>query len=103
MTLPAKSSLHRLRSIVGGSVGNLVEWYDWFTYSYFSLYFSKIFFPSSSATGALLKIAAVFAAGFFMRPIGGWLLGKYADKHGRRAALTTSVFMMSGGSLVIAL
>lgn len=94
--------MHRLRSIVGGSIGNLVEWYDWYTYSAFSLYFAKSFFPSSSATASLLSTAAVFAVGFFMRPIGGWLLGKYGDKKGRRAALTASVLLMSGGSLLIA-
>ncbi|MEO7359138.1 MAG: MFS transporter [Gemmatimonadaceae bacterium] len=96
-------SLHRLRSIVGGSIGNLVEWYDWYTYSAFSLYFAKSFFPSSSSTASLLSTAAVFAVGFFMRPIGGWLLGKYGDRKGRRAALTASVLLMSGGSLMIAI
>lgn len=95
--------MHRLRSIVGGSIGNLVEWYDWYTYSAFSLYFAKSFFPSSSSTASLLSTAAVFAVGFFMRPIGGWLLGKYGDKKGRRAALTASVLLMSGGSLLIAI
>lgn len=96
------TSLHRLRSIVGGSIGNLVEWYDWYTYSAFSLYFAKSFFPSSSLTASLLSAAAIFAVGFFMRPIGGWLLGIYGDRHGRRAALTASVMLMSGGSLMIA-
>lgn len=103
MTAPNNTSLHRLRSIVGGSIGNLVEWYDWYTYSAFSLYFAKSFFPSSSATASLLSTAAVFAVGFFMRPIGGWLLGKYGDKKGRRAALTASVLLMSSGSLMIAI
>lgn len=96
------SSLHRLRSIVGGSIGNLVEWYDWYTYSAFSLYFAKSFFPSSSLTASLLSASAIFAVGFFMRPIGGWLLGMYGDRHGRRSALTASVMLMSGGSLMIA-
>jgi MHS family alpha-ketoglutarate permease-like MFS transporter len=95
--------LHRLRSIVGGSIGNLVEWYDWYTYSAFSLYFAKAFFPSSSSTASLLNTAAVFAVGFFMRPVGGWLLGRYGDRHGRKAALSASVLLMSGGSLLIAL
>ena len=102
MTAP-NPSLHRLRSIVGGSIGNLVEWYDWYTYSAFSLYFAKSFFPSTSTTASLLSTAAVFAVGFFMRPIGGWLLGKYGDRKGRRAALTASVLLMSGGSLMIAI
>lgn len=93
----------RLRSIIGGSIGNLVEWYDWYAYSAFSLYFSKSFFPPANQTVQLLNAAAVFAVGFFMRPIGGWLMGRYADKHGRRAALTLSVFLMCGGSLLIAI
>ena len=97
------TSRHRLRAIVGGSIGNLVEWYDWYVYSAFSLYFAQAFFPKGSQTAQLLNTAAVFAVGFFMRPVGGWLLGRYADKHGRRAALSASVLLMCGGSLLIAL
>ncbi|HZF66604.1 MAG TPA: MFS transporter [Gemmatirosa sp.] len=93
---------HRLRSIVGGSVGNLVEWYDWYAYSAFALYFAPVFFPAGDATAQLLNAAAVFAVGFLMRPVGGWLMGWYADRHGRRAALTGSVLLMCAGSLVIA-
>jgi MHS family alpha-ketoglutarate permease-like MFS transporter len=92
----------RLRSIFGGSVGNLVEWYDWYVYSAFSLYFAKSFFPPASQTAGLLNAAAVFAAGFLMRPIGGWIMGRYADRRGRRAALTASVLLMCAGSLMIA-
>lgn len=98
----APSATTRLRSIFGGSIGNLVEWYDWYVYSAFSLYFAKSFFPPANQTVQLLNAAAVFAAGFLMRPLGGWLMGRYADKHGRRAALTASVLLMCGGSLVIA-
>ncbi len=97
------STSHRLRSIFGGSVGNLVEWYDWYVYSAFSLYFAKAFFPPANQTAQLLNAAAVFAVGFLMRPVGGWLLGRYADRKGRRAALTTSVLLMCGGSLLIAI
>jgi MFS transporter, MHS family, alpha-ketoglutarate permease len=93
----------RLRSIVGGSIGNLVEWYDWYVYSAFSLYFARAFFPPASQTAQLLNAAAVFAVGFLMRPVGGWLMGRYADRHGRRAALSVSVLLMGAGSLVIAL
>ena len=92
----------RVWSIVGGSIGNLVEWYDWYVYSAFALYFAKAFFPPGSQTAQLLNAAAVFAVGFLMRPVGGWLLGRYADRHGRRAALSLSVIMMCGGSLLIA-
>lgn len=93
---------HRLKSIVGGSIGNLVEWYDWYVYSAFSLYFAKVFFPPASQTAQLLNAAAVFAVGFLMRPVGGWLMGRYADRHGRRAALSISVMVMCFGSLMIA-
>lgn len=92
----------RLRSIFGGSIGNLVEWYDWYVYSAFSLYFARSFFPPASETAQLLNAAAIFAVGFLMRPVGGWLMGRYADRHGRRAALSASVLLMCGGSLLIA-
>lgn len=93
----------RLRAILGGSAGNLVEWYDWYVYAAFALYFAPVFFPKGDATAQLLQSAAVFAVGFLMRPIGGWLMGVYADRHGRKAGLTLSVSLMCGGSLAIAL
>lgn len=92
----------RLRSIVAGCAGNLVEWYDWYVYSAFSLYFAPIFFPAGDRTSELLSAAAIFAVGFVMRPIGAWLMGIYADRHGRKAGLTLSVLLMCSGSLVIA-
>ncbi len=94
---------HRLRSILGGSAGNLVEWYDWYAYSAFSLYFAKAFFPSGDQTLEQLNSAAVFAVGFVMRPVGAWLMGVYADRRGRKAGLTLSVTLMCLGSLAIAL
>ncbi len=97
------SAARRLRSILSGSAGNLVEWYDWYAYAAFSLYFAKAFFPKGDTTAQLLNTAAIFAVGFLMRPLGGWLLGRYADRHGRRAALMLSVTLMCGGSLMIAL
>jgi MHS family alpha-ketoglutarate permease-like MFS transporter len=93
---------HRLRSILGGSAGNLVEWYDWYAYSAFTLYFAHAFFPAEDRTAQLLSAAAVFAVGFLMRPIGGWLMGVYADRKGRKAGLTLSVSLMCLGSLAIA-
>ncbi len=98
-----RRSWSRARSLVAGSAGNLVEWYDWYVYSAFSLYFAPIFFPSSDPTAELLGAAAVFAVGFLMRPLGAWLMGMYADRRGRRAALTLSVSLMCAGSMVIAL
>ncbi|MET0252157.1 MAG: MFS transporter [Novosphingobium sp.] len=94
---------HRLRNIVGGSAGNLVEWYDWYVYSAFTLYFAPVFFPKGDSTAQLLNAAAVFAVGFVMRPIGAWVMGIYADRRGRKAGLTLSVSLMCAGSLIIAL
>ncbi len=93
--------IDRVRSIIGGSLGNLVEWYDWYVYSAFSLYFSAAFFPKGDATAQLLDTAGIFAIGFLMRPVGGWVMGAYADKHGRKKALTVSILLMSLGSLII--
>lgn len=94
--------LRRLQCIFGGSVGNLVEWYDWYVYSALSLYFAPIFFPNASPTAQLLNTAAIFAVGFLARPVGSWLMGLYADRHGRKAALTVAVTLMCLGSLIIA-
>ena len=93
----------RIRSILGGSVGNLVEWFDWYVYASFSLYFAASFFPKGDPTAQLLNTAAVFAVGFLVRPLGGWLLGWWADRHGRKSALLASVWMMGAGSILIAL
>jgi MHS family alpha-ketoglutarate permease-like MFS transporter len=102
MSDPSLASTRRLRSIFSGSVGNLVEWYDWYVYAAFSLYFAHAFFPQGDSTSQLLNTAAIFAVGFLMRPLGAWLLGRYADRHGRRRALMLSVLMMCAGSLLIA-
>lgn len=77
----------RIWAIVGASSGNLVEWFDFYVYSFCSLYFAHIFFPSGNTTTQLLQTAGVFAAGFLMRPIGGWLFGRIADRRGRKASM----------------
>ncbi|MEO6000198.1 MAG: MFS transporter [Chitinophagaceae bacterium] len=92
----------RLKAILGGSIGNLVEWYDWYAYSAFSLYFAHVFFPQDNVTAQLLNTAGIFAVGFLMRPIGGWVFGRIADRAGRKKAMTSSVLLMSFGSLLIA-
>jgi len=102
MTQAPASQSHRLRNIFGGSAGNLVEWYDWYAYSAFTLYFAPAFFPTGDRTAQLMNTAAVFAVGFLMRPIGAWLMGIYADRLGRKAALSLSVALMCAGSLMIA-
>jgi MHS family alpha-ketoglutarate permease-like MFS transporter len=91
-----------LRNILGGSAGNLVEWFDWYVYSAFALYFAHAFFPKGDATAQLLNTAAIFAVGFVMRPVGAWAMGVYSDHHGRKAGLTLSVSLMCLGSLLIA-
>ncbi|AQT04250.1 MFS transporter [Acetobacter persici] len=96
------TTAQRLRGILAGSAGNLLEYYDWYVYSSFTIYFAHAFFPRGNQTAELLNAAAIFAVGFFMRPVGGWLLGAAADRYGRRAALTLSVTAMCVGSLAIA-
>jgi MHS family alpha-ketoglutarate permease-like MFS transporter len=93
----------RVKAILGGSAGNLVEWYDWFAYSAFTLYFKDHFFPQGDPTAQLLSAAAIFAVGFLARPLGAWGMGFYADRYGRRAALVVCVVLMSIGSFAIAL
>jgi len=97
------SQRERLKAIIGGSTGNLVEWYDWYAYAAFTLYFAPHFFPSEDRTAQLLSAAGIFAVGFLMRPIGAWLMGIYADRHGRKSGLTLSVTLMCAGSLLIAI
>jgi MHS family alpha-ketoglutarate permease-like MFS transporter len=96
------STAWRLKAIFTGSIGNLVEWYDWYAYAAFAIYFAPVFFPEGNSTVQLLNTAAIFAVGFLMRPIGGWLFGSIADKQGRKASMTLSVLLMSFGSMMIA-
>ncbi|STM09639.1 truncayed alpha-ketoglutarate transport protein [Escherichia coli] len=90
--LTSSDTRRRIWAIVGASSGNLVEWFDFYVYSFCSLYFAHIFFPSGNTTTQLLQTAGVFAAGFLMRPIGGWLFGRIADKHGRKKSMLLSVW-----------
>jgi MHS family alpha-ketoglutarate permease-like MFS transporter len=92
----------RIKAIFIGSVGNLVEWYDFYAYAAFALYFAGAFFPNSDPVVQQLNAALLFAAGFLVRPLGGWLFGWLADHHGRRGALMLSVTLMCFGSLMIA-
>ena len=102
----AESEVHgmgrRIKAILAGSSGNLVEWYDFYVYSAFALYFAKAFFPEGDQTAQLLASAGVFAVGYFMRPLGAWYFGRLADRKGRRLALTMSVLLMCLGSALIA-
>ena len=95
-------SSKRLKAIFGGSIGNLVEWYDWYAYSAFAIYFSASFFPKGNTTVQLLNTAGIFALGFLMRPLGGYIFGRLADRIGRKQSMMFSVLLMSFGSLLIA-
>jgi MHS family alpha-ketoglutarate permease-like MFS transporter len=92
----------RIFAIMAASSGNLVEWFDFYIYAFSAIYFAPAFFPKSDPTAQLLNTAGVFAAGFLMRPIGGWIFGRIGDRRGRRTALLISVGMMCAGSLMIA-
>jgi MHS family alpha-ketoglutarate permease-like MFS transporter len=91
----------RIVAIVGASSGNLVEWFDFYIYAFTALYFSSAFFPTGDPTAQLMNTAGIFAAGFLMRPVGGWLFGRIADRYGRRNSMMISVLMMCFGSLMI--
>jgi metabolite-proton symporter len=93
---------HRVMAIVGASSGNLVEWYDFYVYAATALYFAPAFFPKGDPTAQLLSTAAIFAVGFLMRPVGGWLFGRIADRQGRKTSMVISVLLMCFGSLMIA-
>ena len=100
--MTAADMRRRVKMIFLGSAGNLVEWYDFYAYAAFALYFAPSFFPNTDPVVQQLQAALLFAFGFIVRPIGGWLFGHFADRYGRRNALTTSVLLMCMGSLIIA-
>ncbi|PCE24074.1 alpha-ketoglutarate transporter [Paraburkholderia acidicola] len=102
-TIGSTATPVRIRSIVGGLAGNLIEWYDFLAYSIFSIYFAPAFFPSDKPTVQLMNTAAIAAVGYIARPLGSWLIGLYADRRGRKSALTGSVMAMCIGSLMIAI
>src|ERR1700749_4827992 len=92
----------RIKAIFIGSIGNLVEWYDFYAYAAFALYFAPAFFPNSDPVVQQLNAAVLFAATFLVRRLGGWLFAYLADHSGRRLSLTLSVLCMCFGSLIIA-
>jgi MHS family alpha-ketoglutarate permease-like MFS transporter len=102
-TMEAPDRRRRIVAIIGASSGNLVEWYDFYAYAFTSIYFASAFFPTGDSTSQLLGTAGIFAVGFFMRPLGGWLFGWIADTHGRRTSMVISVLMMCAGSLLVAI
>jgi MFS transporter, MHS family, alpha-ketoglutarate permease len=94
---------HRLpvKTLVAASIGNAIEWYDWTVYATFVVYFSTQFFPKDDPSLALIQTTATYAVAFFFRPVGGWLLGRFADVKGRKAAMILTILLMAGGSLAI--
>ena len=92
-----------IKTLIAASIGNAIEWYDWTVYATFLVYFSTQFFPEGNPSLALIATTATYAVAFFFRPVGGWLLGRYADVKGRKAAMILTILLMAGGSLAIGL
>ncbi|MGW0546180.1 MFS transporter [Streptomyces altiplanensis] len=105
MTQTLAPARRPVRQLLAASVGNAVEWYDWYAYTFLATYIAGQIFPPGTGNSLvpLLSTFAVFAVGFFMRPVGGLLMGAVADRHGRRAALTVTILLMGGSSLLVGL
>ena len=104
--LPATDSHRRKqarRAVIAASIGNALEWFDMIAYGTFALVIAKLYFPSASESSSLLMALATFGVSFLMRPLGAIVLGTYADRAGRKAALTASIFLMMIGTLLIVL
>lgn len=91
------------RDLVAVNIGNALEWFDWNIYAIFAAYFATQFFASGDPVSDLLSTLAVFAVGFLMRPVGGWLFGRIADERGRKFSLTLAILLAALGSLIIAI
>jgi MFS transporter, MHS family, alpha-ketoglutarate permease len=101
-SVPSGGVANPIRSIIGASSGNLVEWFDFYVYAFTALYFSGAFFPGGSPTAQLMKTSGVYALGFFARPLGSWIFGRIADRTGRRQSMVIAVLLMCFGSLMVA-
>ena len=104
-TATTEQTRHKLpvRTLVAASVGNAVEWYDWTVYATFSVYFATQIFSADNKSLAFIGTFATYALAFFFRPLGGMLLGRYADLRGRKQAMLLTIALMAGGSFVIAI
>lgn len=107
MTTPAKTAkppieAGTVKAILAASSGNLVEWFDFYTYAFFSVYFAEQFFTGTGQTGAWVKSAAVYFVGFLMRPVGGYIFGRLADRKGRKYSMMAAIILMCAGSLMLA-
>jgi MFS transporter, MHS family, alpha-ketoglutarate permease len=96
---------HRLpvKTLISASIGNAVEWFDWTVYATFVVYFAGQFFPAENEALALIGATSTYALAFFFRPLGGILLGRFADLRGRKAGMLLTILLMAGGSMVIAI
>jgi metabolite-proton symporter len=103
ISVAASADNQRRRAIIAGTVGNILEWYDFGVYGYFVSTISALFFPTTDKLSSLLLTFAVFGVGFVMRPLGSILFGIYGDRVGRRAALSVVIFMMAISTLLIGL
>ena len=102
-TSTAQETRHKLpvKTLFAASIGNAIEWYDWTVFATFLIYFSTQFFPADNPELALVNTTATYAVAFFFRPVGGWLLGRFADTRGRKSAMILTITLMAGGSLAI--
>src|ERR1051326_8960286 len=97
-TLTAPVSSENRRAVIAGTIGNVLEWYDFGVYGSFDTSISQMFFPGEDKTISLLKAFAVFGVGFVMRPVGSIVFGIYGDRYGRRLALSAVIFLMGGAA-----
>src|SRR5882757_8318271 len=100
---PAPSPSQRWRAVIAASIGNALEWFDFVVYGFLAVTMAKLFFPTRNETISLLLALGTFGVPFFMRPLGAIILGSYADRYGRKAALTLTILLMMAGTAVIAL
>lgn len=98
----ASASSHNIRGVVAAAIGNVLEWYDWTIYASVAIFFAQSVFQAKNTTSALLEAFIIFAIGFAIRPLGGWLIGAYCDKYGRRNGLSLTIVLMGVGSFIIA-
>ena len=104
LAAPATVGASTLRKVVtGAAIGNAVEWFDFAIYGFLATYIAANFFPSGNETAALLNTFAIFAAAFFMRPLGGFIFGPLGDRIGRQRVLALVILLMSGATLAIGL
>ncbi len=98
----ANTASHPWRAVISASIGNALEWFDLVVYGFFAVTIAKLFFPTHDNTTSLLLTLGTFGVSFFMRPLGAIVIGVYADRRGRREALTLTILLMMVGTAIIA-